>query len=153
MSDTVLYSVRRHTPAVEFDLPKGREYVFPGFFFGWLIQKGFLSEGAQALLGSIPGHVRDRQLTGAEALHAVDGVLDAAWAEADCLTFCKSYFDLMSETLDGDGAHYHTDFCRVFEVDGSMAQLYTIEDSWENHAKIARAIDMAYLRFRMANSG
>ena len=112
------------------DLPEEASGVHIGMYFAWLINKDFLSEeyiedGEEEIVD-----VKNRNITGTNALFFCDGKLVDDLLNDEGNAFTHAYYN----------SHYFEDYDNLFEE----YETYRVEDTWANYDRLAPIIDKVY---------
>jgi len=116
------------------ELNRTQAFVPAGLYFGWMLSRDLQSDMIVEYADYTLEDFNSKESTGPELFMTDwEGVLSGELMNEDVYRFSKTYFS------SGD---YEKDLQTTFEL--GTSSIYSIEDTWENFAKIQAVIDQKY---------
>lgn len=112
------------------DLPEEAGGVHIGMFFAWLINEDFLSEEFLEDFEDDAVRLKNRDITGTDALFLIDGKFIDVLLNDEGNAFTSAYYN----------NSYYNDYFDLFQEYDS----YSVEDTWANYDRLVPIIDKAY---------
>lgn len=128
-----LESVRAH------GLADHQAVVHAGMYFGWAVDRGLVAGWLVARTPQAFEAYRARQISGGRLLSRWDGALLEDMFTSEGAAFAAVY-------LDHQSGSFLDDYLRTLARD--LPSEYHVEDSWENHDRLAAVIDERYAAWR-----
>jgi hypothetical protein len=121
------------------DVPIENAYVFGGFFFGWVADRGLVDATFAVGAAKEIALFRKREMTASRLYQILGGSLANDMLNTVANLFATDYVGHQ---------RYWTDYCCVFHRCPSP---YHVEDSWQNYERICRVIDQAFREWKSAH--
>lgn len=150
MQKTIVYDkAKYHFDAENYpkDLPVEQAYVHTGMFLGWIIDNDLFNKEFFDELGILKdiNAFRNRKIKATDIYrNQLDGALTSEDLSEEGNSFAQYYFD-------ANKWPFINDYTKLFDL--SSDKIYSVEDTWENYAKVKKIIDQRYTEWKKKKSG